>query len=297
MLTAAPSGISWSTIPAGNSVTNEQRLAEQSNICARATAMADQAAKQPLRATTDTLLLYGPGERVGVRCGEPTQLILKRWPILQVTSVRIARNTLPWTFTPVPATDYQIAYPVAGMYGSAAPAAAGEGGQTVLLKEGWIRWDRGHRAYVAEVAHVNGWPQCGLTATADASASALQVDDCTGWAVTSAFGSVTGATGVVYDPMAQEVVHVTAASAASGPGTLTLAAPLQYEHAAGTIVSTLPANTGWAVIMFAIGQALTRGATATTVHQIPGGPGGKSPGPDDWYKCARAELSDYARII
>lgn len=265
--------------------------------------MVDDACHQPLRATIDPLLLYGPGVRVGVdKAGcKPTSLILRRWPVLSVVSVQVAPNRLPWTFTPVPSTDYQIAYPVAGIYGSSAPAAAAEGGQEVLLAPRWVDWCRGHQGYVIEVQYVNGWPHAGLTQNASpvtSGAQAITVDDCTGWAVTSPYSGFTGATGVIYDSGAQEVIHVTAASASQGPGTLTLASPLQYAHGAGVMVSTLPPNVGWAAIMFCISQALARGATSTTVHQIPGGPAkGSSPGPADWAKCAKAALSDYARII
>lgn len=260
--------------------------------------MADQAAKQPLRATVDTVLLYGPGVRVGVpRDGKPVTLILKRWPVLSVVSVQVSRNTVPPAWSSVPSTDVSVKNPVSGLYNSVAPLAAGEGGQAIRLAPKWVDWCWGHNGYVIETAYVNGWPHCGLTAAASAGTSTVQVDDCTGWAITSAVGGVTGATGIIYDSGAQEVVHVTAASATAGPGTLTLASPLTYPHEPGVLLSTMPENTGWANIMFAIGQALSRGATATTIHQIPGGPGGKSPGPDDWYKCARAMLCDYARII
>lgn len=298
-LVAAPSGISWSAIPAGNAVTSEARLAEQSNICARATALVDQACHQPLRATIDPLLLFGPGPRVGVDrgCMRPTSLIMKRWPVLEVISVQVAPNRMPLNWATVPATEYQIAYPVAGIYGSSAPASAGEGGQEIKVNPGWVRWDRGREGYAVLTQHVNGWPHAGITGTAAQDAMSLAVDDCAGWAVSSSFTGATGATGTVYDPGGQEVIQVTAASVVSGPGTLTLASPLRYGHDAGVIVSAMPQDIGWAAIMFAVGQALTRGATATTIHQIPGGPGGRSPGPGDWAKAACAMLSGYARII
>ena len=311
LLRQAPTGISWDNLPPGRDVTAAQKLAEQSNICARATAMMDEAAKQPLRATVDTLPLYGPGVRVGVPAnGAPVELILKRWPVLEVISIQVAPNVLPWNFTSVPSTAWQVKYPVVGLYGSAAPAAAAEGGQTVLLDPCWLtgsglngtgpRWAPGwgHNQYVIMVQNVNGWPHTALTAAATAGATTLTVDDCTGWQITAPYtGAPTGATGVAYDAANQEVVRVTAASAAQGPGTLTLAAPLAYDHAAGVMVSTLPQNLSWAAIMFCVSQALARGATSTTVHQIPGGPGGGGGGPADWVKCARAAVASYARII
>jgi hypothetical protein len=49
-----------------------------------------------------------------------------------------------------------------------------------------------------------------------------------------------------------------------------LASSLTYNHEIGTIVSTLPAAVEWACILFAAAQALTRGATTTTIHSIGG---------------------------
>ena len=301
LLTQAPTGISWSSIPPGRDVSEGQRIAEQANICARATGMVDDAAHQPLRATTDSVVLYGPGVRVWAPQGWSTQpaiLILKRWPVLQVNSVQVAQNTLPLgSWTTVPAGSYSVQNPVSGLYGTIAPTAAAEGGQGILVSSQYVNWSFGRNGFVIEVSYNNGWPHCGLTSAVASGATSLAVDDCTAWAITSPLTGYTGATGTVYDAGQQEVVQVTATSATSGPGTLTLASPLQSSHAAGTIVSTLPPNVGWAAIMFCVAQALTRGATSTTVHQIPGGPGGPSPTPADWMKCAKAMLGDYNRII
>lgn len=291
--------ISWSSIPAGGKRTNitpEQRRAEVSNICARATARVDQCCKQPLRATTDTLMLYGPGTRVGVRQPGPAVLITKRWPVLDIVSVQVARNCLPYVWTTVPAALCQVQNPVSGLYGSIAPTAAGEGGQGILISKEYVNLNYGPGMLAIQVKHVNGWPHCGITADAEADASELQVDDCTAWATTSALTGYTGATGTVYDAGAQEVIHVTAASAAAGPGTLTLASPLQFPHDAGVMVSTMTENVGWAAILYACVIALERGATATGVMEIPGRvlPGGSSGDPE---KDAAAILCDYRRII
>jgi hypothetical protein len=297
LLIQAPTGISWDSIPPGRNVSPERKRAEQSNICARATGMADDACHQPLRATVDSIVLYGPGTRVGVHAGGPAVLVMKRWPVLDVISVQVSRNRLPYAWCPVPPDLVAIQTPVSGLYGSVAPTAAAEGGQGILVSEQWVNARHGRNSLVIQADYVNGWPHCGLTETAPATATELQVDDCTGWAVTSPLTGSTGATGTVFDAAAQEVIQVTGASAASGPGTLTLASPLRYGHEPGTIGSTLPQNTVWAVIMLAVSQALARGATSTTVHQVPGGPGGKSAGPEEWAKCAKAMLGDYARRI
>ena len=109
LLVQAPTGISWTTIPPGgvrSGVTQAQKTAELSNICQRATTLVDGCVRQPLRATTDPLLLYGPGApRVGVPrngCAEDATLIMTRWPVLEVVSVQYARNRLPYTWSTVP---------------------------------------------------------------------------------------------------------------------------------------------------------------------------------------------------
>jgi len=301
-LSQAPTGISWDNIIPGRNASEGQKIAEMANICSRSTGMVDDACHQPLRATTDSVILYGPGVRVWASQGcstQPAILILKRWPVLQVNSVQVTQNTLPAPpWVPVPVGSYAIQNPVSGLYGSIAPTAAAEGGQGVLVSSQYVNWAYGRNGLAIETQYLNGWPHCGLTEGAASGAMSLAVDDCTAWAITSPLTGYTGATGTVYDAGQQEVVQVTEASVTAGPGTLSLAAPLQSSHAAGTIVSTLAPNVGWAAIMFCISQALARGATSTTVHQIPGGPGGGgTPTSADWAKCAKAALGDYARII
>lgn len=294
LLRSYPTGLEWDTIPPERTATESDTNAALANICATATTLVDECCKQPLRATVDTIPLYGPGVRVGVdRSGcKPTDLILKRWPVLEVVSVQVAPNKLPWVFSNVPSSEYQVKHPVAGLYGSSAPTAAGEGGQAVLLNPGWVKWDRGRDGYVVMVANVNGWPHCGLTGPAAQGATSLTVDDCTGWTISAPFaGAPTGATGTIYDAGAQEVIHVTAASVAQGPGVLTLSSPLQYQHLAGVMVSSLPQSAVWAAALYCCSVALERGATATTVQEIPGkaiaeqagvkGPGG----PAKWAEC------------
>lgn len=210
----------------------------------------------------------------------------------------MAQNTFPVVWSPVPAGNYGVQNPVSGLYGSVAPTAAAEGGQGILVSSQYVNWAYGRNGLAVEVNYNNGWPHCGLTANAAQGAMTISVDDCTAWAITSPLTGYTGATGTVYDAGQQEVIQVATASATSGPGTLTLASPLQSSHEAGTIVSSLTQNVIWAAIMFCISQALARGATSTTVHQIPGGPGGGGTmGPKEWAACARAALSDFARII
>jgi hypothetical protein len=122
----------------------------------------------------------------------------------------------------------------------------------------------------------------------------LTVDDITGW---------DGAAGNVYDGSSQEFVSVTdvtpdTSGAISGPGTLTLSAPLVYGHDKGTIVSTLPASVMQAAIYLCVSQALTRGATATTVQSISGGPtGGGTTTQTAYVDMAKALVKPFGRVI
>ena len=308
-LIQAPTGVDFFSIPPGSPLTGvvpQANTAELANVCARATDLCDQAAHQPLRATIDTLPLYGPGApRVYVPRNygtQPATLIMTRWPVLEVVSVQYSPNSLPYSWSTVPSGLAVPAYPPTGLYGSSAPAAAGEGSQAIKLAAGYVTWQYGPLGFAVLTEYANGWPHCGLTAAATAGATTLSVDDCTGWVITPAFpGGAAGATGTVYDAASQEVVHVTAASATSGPGTLTLSAPLAYNHAAGVIVSTMPQAIGWASILFCCEIAMERGATAMTMMEIPGREVAQRAGVDTSYGSpamwAEAILKPYSRII
>lgn len=298
----ASTGVAWSSIPGYKGATEGERIAELGNICSRATALVDEACAQPLRATVDSVVLYGPGVRVSAPQNgsiEPATLILKRWPVLEVVSVQVTPNTLPvGQTTTVPAGSFAVQNPAQGLYGSIAPTAAAEGGQGILVSSSYVNWAYGRNGYAIEVSYVNGWPHTSLTADVAADATTIAVDDCTGWAITSPITGYTGATGTVYDAGNQEVIQCASASVTSGPGTLTLASPLQSSHAAGTMVSSLPQSVVWAAILFCASQALTRGATSTTVLQAPGGKSdGGSLRAQTLAKQACEILKPYARII
>ena len=246
-------------------------------------------------------MLYGPGVRVGAPQNaslQPARLILKRWPVLEIVSIQVAQNTFPVVWSTVPSGNYAVENPPSGLFGSIAPTAAAEGGQAILVSSQYVNWAFGRDGYAIEVSYVNGWPHTSLTADVASGASTIAVDDCTGWAITSPVTGYTGATGTVYDAGQQEVIQCTASSVTSGPGTLSLASPLQSSHSAGTMVSTLPQSVVWAAILFCTSQALTRGATSTTVLQAPGGKSdGGSTRAMSLREQACAILKPYARII
>ena len=284
-LRTAPTGIDWTSIPPDDDATPADNENEMWNICQRATAEVNSYCNQVLRATADTELFHGPDYRVTVGpgaggSGSPAywlggnsynaRIILSRFPILQVTNVATCPNTtFPRTWTSLPSGYYEAEKPPIGIYGSVSPSSEAFGGQAIIVAPGYINWCNGRNGWAIQVEYINGFPHAEITAAANAGDSTLTVDDCTGWAVTN-WAGITGATGVIKDSSQQETIHVTAASATSGPGTLTLGTSLVYPHAAGTLFTTLPASIEEACILFATAEALTRGATTTTIHDIGG---------------------------
>ena len=292
-----PTGVDFSTLPMGSTVTLGQKSAALYNLCASATDQVDEYCNQPLRATLSTETQSGPDYWLTVQVGSGLgRMVLQRWPITQIVSVQVAAAAgFPRQWTTVPAGYWDIERPAQGLYGTNVPSGAGEGGQAVLIAPAYVNWWNSRNGLRVQVQYVHGWPHAGLTTQGTAGSSSLAVDDCTGWGVpgsSSAANSSTGAIGVIYDGASQETVTCTAASATAGPGTLTLASPTTYAHSAGVMVSALPANVIWSAALFAGADALTRGATTTTVRSLPGHAGGAS-GADELRIDAELKLRPY----
>ena len=295
ILTSASTGISWNTIPDRNS-TPDQKYAEQVNICGRATSMVNQYVNNVLRATVDTETWTGPGD---FRCqNQPTgvtRLLASRSPITAVIGGQVSSAaSFPRAYQTIPANQFDIEVPLLGVYGTTAPGSSGTGGQAILVAPGWVTWAFGRLANRIQVTYINGWPHGSLTEAATTGASTLAVDDITGW---------DSATGNIYGQALQEAVLVTAVTptvtdAISGPGTLTLAEPLVYDHQVGDIVTTLPGAVIQATILYGVIQALTRGATATAVQSISGGVSGTGGlNPAQLEKMAQSYIAPYRRVI
>lgn len=301
VLTRAPTGIDWTTIPTRRSSTVEQ-AAEQANICLRATGMVDGTANQVLRATLDTELFTGPDWKVTI---SPSTLVARvmcsRWPILSVVSCQVSSAMqFPRQWNVISPTLTDIEKPAIGVYGSSQAADSADGGAAILLAPGAISWWMGRGGWRIQLQYVSGWPHTSLTVAANQGASIINVDDITGWGPPGA--GLPGATGIFYDGMQQEVAQVTAVTpstlgAVSGPGTATLASPLAWPHGQGTLFTTMPQTIINACIDYATSMALERGATATTIQTMSGaGTGG---GPitaqmlRDW---ADAAVKRFARV-
>ena len=295
-LTAAPTGISWSTIPQ-RAATAEQQYAELLNLCNRSTAIIDQFCNQPLRATVDTEDFTGPGDfRVQNQPTGVTRILASRSPVTTIVSGQVSNSaSFPRSWQTIPANQFEAEKPLIGVYGTSAPGASGGGGQGILLAPGWVTWLFGRLSSRLQVTYINGWPHAGLTATAAVGATSLTVDDITGW---------TGAAGMIYDSGGvQEFISCTTITPAttgaiSGPGTLTLASALVYPHSKGTVVSSLPASVQQAAIYLCVSQALTRGATATAIQNVSGGSvGGGAAQSEQYQKMGLALVTPYRRVM
>lgn len=274
MITNAPTGVSWSIIPFPKS-TSAQQLAEQYNICWRATGMVDSFCNQVLRATVDTERLNGPDYRFTVQNSTGNaRLMLSRWPITQVLQVAVSPNTFPRSWQIVPSGYYEVERPPIDAYGSTAPTAAGDGGQTVLVSAGYTGWWNGREGYTTATSYLNGWAHSSLTAASSTGANTLTVDDVT---------SMTGARVFIYDGAETEMVTVSSVTAnqnfqlpygtntvPAGPGTVTLTGNTLYPHSAGSVVSAMPQAILWAAVLACTEQALESGITAVTVQNLPG---------------------------
>ena len=285
VLLNAPTGIDWSSIPPGDDVTPAQNMAAMWDMCGRASSRVDGHINQTLRATTDIELARGPDYRVtvgpasggawptpywGNSGAQNARIIMSRWPILQVTGVQTCPNGLwPRQWTSLPAGYFEPDVPPLSVYNSISPGGSAEGGQAVIVGGGYINWQYGRNGWVIQVSYINGWPHCSLSSAVEAGVTSLPVNDCTGWAITDYYGA-TGATGTIKDSGQQEAIHVTGSSVTAGPGTLTLSSATSYPHQAGTIVTTIPTAVEQACIYFGTAEALTRGATSTTIHSVGG---------------------------
>lgn len=260
--------------------------------------MADGIVNQVLRATVDIEQLSGPGDfrfQLQNNSGR-ARLLLSRSPVLQVLGGQMTpAGAFPPQWTPLAANQFRIERPVIGVYGTSVAGGSGDGGQSILLAPGNVTWLFGRYNTDIQVTYVNGWPHASLTGAATAGQSFLTVDDCTGWGPPA--GSTQGAAGTIYDGAQEEGVVCTAASATQGPGTITLANPLQFSHGTGIVVTSMPGSIQQATILLAVSQAIVRGSTATTVQAVPGssvGPGATS---KDFVEAARMILHPYRRVV
>lgn len=299
-LIAAPTGIGWSTIPVRNG-TEQQQLAEQTNICWRATHDIDAMCNQPLRADLALETETGPGFRLTIPTSGSgaARLVTQRSPVTEIIGGQYSPSSaFPPVWTPIPASSFMAGAGSIQTLGNSMPDASGAGSYFIDIAPGYITWINGRDGTRLQVAYISGWAHTSLTSAVAASATTLAVDDVTGWL---------GTMGQIYDGALTESFTVTAVSAdnpttvfgasvPTGPGTLTLSSPLAYAHTSGILATALPYSVVWAAVLLCVAQALTRGATAITGPSMPGAmthPGS----PDECKVEAEALITPYRRPI
>jgi hypothetical protein len=245
--------------------------------------------------------VQGPDYYMTVDASGVARVMLSRWPVTQVLGGQVSpRAAIPRSWSVIPVTAIVPEDPPMTLLSPVVEGAAGAGGNAVLVAPGYVSWANGRNGFTCEIAYLNGWPHGALTAAAESGATTVDIDNVTGF---------TGAAAYVYDGSATETASITAAVAGSplalpmggtaqaGPGTLTLASPLVFEHQAGTVVSALPQDIAWAVILLAAAQVLSEGATAVAIPDIAGAMTSGGKGVADLVREAKEIIAVYRRCI
>lgn len=300
MIRDAPTGMPWSIIPFPKA-SSAQQAAEQANIAWRATNRVDAWCNQPLRATLNTETLQGPDYRVTVDASGVARAMTSRWPVTAVLAGQVSpRATIPRQWQAIPVSSMDLESPPMGTYGTTVEGASGAGDQAILIAPGYVSWFAGRNGYTVQLAYLNGWPHSGLLEAAVAGDQVLQVDDVTSFAGASAFlydGGNTETINVVSVAAAAPQTLWNSAVVATGPGTLTLAAPLTANHVVGIVCSALPQDITQASILFSAAQVLDAGVTSITIQTVSGAKQVGASGRDELIKEAQDILRPYRRVI
>lgn len=256
--------------------------AELDLVCQQVTSLIDGYLHQPLRAVVVTEQNSGPLlPRVSI---DPhtriAGLVTRQWPVTAVNAVQVSMaRAFPPQWTLVPQSGLRIRTPVL-MPASGVPVYGPSGGNVVDMQPGFIDGFHGRGGWLVSNSYTSGYPHTQLTASAAAQATTLAVDDVTLWP---------GWTGIILDGTSTEWVTATAATATTpvqlpgiagtaetGPGTVTLASPLQYAHSPGALLTAIPlAALQAAALKCAVVALETLAAIAvqSSGGQLPGGLG------------------------
>jgi hypothetical protein len=285
VLKAAPTGLSWGTIPNSKS-TPLQNKAELFNICSRATAKVDNFCNTSLRGQYYTEVFRGPGNvQFSILPNGVAKFIPSNPPAQQVQSASFrSSSAFPATWSTIASNLLEVEQFGSGGYPS------------ILLAPGYSGWGNGRYGYAVKIQYLAGWSHTSTIAAATAGATTIRVNDITGWMF---FGS-----GTLRDPTGTEGITVTSvtpdvAAAISGSGTLTLATALTYAHNPGTLLSTFTEDIIDAAINYSCADALRRGTASISIQSVHmGGGGGAGPVGIESYELAAEDVLDsYRRVL
>jgi hypothetical protein len=301
----APTGVPWSMIPTPGAAALAA-YAEQNNMCWRSTDEMDRICNQQLRATLDVEEETGPDFRITVENSTGiAHMQASRWPILSVIGAQVSpAAAFPPSWSVLPAGKVRPRTQLISAYGSTTPGADATGPSEFAIAPGYVTAWGGRNGTLVQVAYLNGFPHAGLTATANAGAQQLAVDDVTAFL---------GAAPVIYDGANTEQVTVQSVTANApltvmgaqvpvGPGTVTLAAPLAYTHTVTpgetqVLVTSMPANLQWAGILLCAEQALEAGIEGLVISDVRGDAQSSGGSLKDLKLEAELILSSYHRAI
>lgn len=234
----AATGVDSSNLVPGGSPS--QQTAALGRVIARASAWADNLTYKVLAATIDT-----QAGRYLSRDGV-ISVPVKYSPLIAVTGISVGAD--PWSVAPL-ASLAQVGIEPPALVRFADPGA------------GWGRGASGLRRFVT-VTYVNGWANTTLAAGAPAAATTVTV--------ATALGIGPGQALTLADGGNTEQITVAASftpTAAPGPATVPLTAPLAYGHATGAGLTAFPESIKEAVILLTSALIKTRGSEA---FEMPG---------------------------
>jgi len=274
--TAAPTAVNATNLVAGGS--QAQNTNELFNVIARASSMADTICHQILAATLDV-----QAGSYRIRNGV-IRVPVDNTPLLAVNSVSLGwhPNTMQ-ALTDLSGLWIQrkvVSIPINGI----SPVSPSPNYPTYPITPGYGQ-------ILAEVGYVNGWPNTTLAAPASASATSITVAD--------ALGIYPGTPMQVYDDSPGNEPVVVASTYTIGSTTVPLTTGLQFQHAAGVSVSSLPPAIKQAVIHLTSALIKTRGSLSIVAGKLQGAPSKtqlQDVGAHDDMSEAQALLAPYARV-
>jgi len=309
MLLATGIGIDWSSFPTEGASVPDQVSAQQ-EICATVTSTLDSMANQTLRATVDVEQEFGPDFIITILPNGWARFRLSHWPILQLVSAQycVSGGAAPVTWTPIPANALMMEHSGLPVTGTIVPSGPGPNPTAALIGPGYINWYNGRKGWLLQVTSINGFPVAGIDEATIVGATSVHVDDIGGW-----WNGTAGARGIIFDPPWRESATCAGSTpdvtgAINGPGTLTLANPLQFPHRPSVgldntpsqkiLLSAMPHGIIQAGYYLATHYGLIRGATAAVMQSsrgqvITSGMRGAM----DWYGLAEKAMEPYARAV
>jgi len=220
---------------------------ELGNVLARASSWIDTHCNQVLAATEDTETLRGRASRDGFLRIHP-----RYSPVVAVTSASFGSNPQAMQSLDVTTAwieDASVVFPLIASNAS-------------FL--GPIQFSRIYQPLAEQfisITYVNGYANSLVASNVNAAVSSLPVTDIVGFYPGQRFA--------LYDGVSSEQCVVASTFAVgSGPGSVTLASPLQYAHNAGVSASALPPAVKQACIYMTNVILKSRGNAALTIQRI-----------------------------